>query len=98
METYLITTKVELSRQAEKDLGKVPRYIELKLLSWIEAVETQGLEDVRRIPGYHDEPLKGDRVGQRSIRLSHSYRAIYEVSFDKTVRIVMVLEVTKHAY
>lgn len=48
-----------------------------KLADWALAVETYGLEEVRKVPGYHDEPLKGKRAGQRSIRLSRAYRAIY---------------------
>lgn len=91
-------TKVELSRQAEKDLEKVPKHIAVNLLSWVEAVESEGLESVRRIPGYHDEPLKGFRVGQRSIRLSLSYRAIYEIRSEGPPRIIEVKEVTKHEY
>lgn len=61
-------------------------------------METLGLEEVRKIPGYHDEPLSGDRAGQRSIRLSLSYRAIYEILSDQQVKFVWIEEVTKHAY
>ena len=61
------------------------------------AVEHDGLDEVRKVPGYHDEPLKGDRAGQRSIRLSRSYRAIYEVKND-AVEFVSVEEVSKHEY
>lgn len=60
-------------------------------------MEHDGLEETRKVPGYHDEPLKGDRAGQRSIRLSRSYRAIYEVKKD-TVEFVSVEEVNKHDY
>jgi proteic killer suppression protein len=49
------------------------------------------------VPGYLDEPLKGDRAGQRSMRLSRSYRAIYEVKEDR-VKFVSVEEVSKHEY
>lgn len=93
-----MTTRVDLSRQTEKDLKKIPQHIKIKLLSWVEAVEKDGLEKVRKIPGYHDEPLKGQRVGQRSIRLSLIYRAIYEVRSDGFPRIIEVQEVTKHEY
>ncbi len=48
------------------------------------------------IPGYHDEPLKWERTGQRSIRLSKAYRAFY-VEHDDMV-IVEVIEVNKHDY
>jgi proteic killer suppression protein len=49
---------------------------------------------MRRIPGYHDEPLKGKRKSQRSVRLNRSYRLIYTES-DMTI---LVLEVNKHEY
>jgi len=76
----------------------VPRHIVLNLRTWVEAVEADGLEEVRRIPGYHDEPLKGRRVGQRSIRLSRAYRAIYVVGANGDVEFVSVEEVSKHDY
>ncbi len=44
-----------------------------------------GLSEVRKVPGYHDEPLKGQRKGQRSIRLSRSYRAIYVIEEEKNM-------------
>jgi proteic killer suppression protein len=89
--------RVEITRHAEKQLRKLPRYIVDNLLIWVAAVEHDGLEEVRKGPGYHDEPLKGDRRGQRSIRLSRGYRAIYEIRQD-TARFVSVEEVSKHAY
>lgn len=57
-----------------------------------------GLEQVRRVPGYHDEPLKGKRHGQRSIRLSKSYRATYVTSQTGDLQLVSVEEVSKHEY
>lgn len=88
---------VKLSSRAHKDLKKVPLHIALKFNAWVMQVGTQGLTEVRKIPGYHDEPLKGKRNGQRSIRLSKGYRAIYEIIKDKIV-FVEVLEVNKHDY
>ncbi len=70
----------------------------LKLQAWIEAVESEGLELVRRVPGFHDEPLHGPRRGQRSIRLSRSYRAIYELWADGEIEFISVEEVRKHEY
>ena len=90
--------KVELSKRAEKNLRKVPEYITLNLVEWVRAVELEGLENVRKLPGYHDEPLKGKRKGQRSIRLSRAYRAIYEVKNNKQIRFVSIEEVNKHDY
>jgi len=88
---------VVLSKNAIKDLKKVPGPILDKLESWIEAVELEGLRKVRRLPGLHDEPLKGKRSGQRSIRLSRAYRAIYSVKKDR-IEFVHVEEVNKHEY
>ena len=89
--------RVEITRLAEKQLRKLPRHSVDNLMIWVAAVEHDGLEEVRKVPGYHDEPLKGDRSGQRSIRLSRAYRAIYEVKED-TVKFVSVEEVSKHEY
>ena len=90
--------RVELSRRALKDVRKVPIQIARALQEWVAAVKLVGLREVRKSPGYHDEPLKGARKGQRSIRLSRSYRAIYEIRRDHTVEFVCVKEVTKHDY
>ena len=95
---------VLLSKRAQKDLKKVPIHIIGKLDSWISSVEKDGLEEVRKTPGYHDEPLKGERAGQRSIRLGKSCRMIYTVRLDETakrtqiVECVVIEEVTKHGY
>jgi len=68
------------------------------LAAWVDDVETQGLEEAWKIPGYHDEPLHGERRGQRSIRLGRSYRAIYVVKGEGVVQFVLIEEITKHAY
>ena len=62
--------RVELSKRARKQLQKVPRYIVENLAAWVDDVEDRGLEEARKILGYHDEPLHGKRLGQRSVRLS----------------------------
>lgn len=53
---------------------------------------------MRKRPGYHDEPLKGKRLGQRSIRLNKAYRAIYEIDTTGTIHFIEVIEVNKHEY
>lgn len=65
---------------------------------WVDDVEREGIEKVRNIPGFHDEPLKGGRIGQRSIRLSKAYRAIYIEESNKEITIILIKEVNKHAY
>ena len=87
-----------MSRRARKQIRKMPRHIVENLAAWVDDVETRGLEEVRKIPGYHDEPLHGDRQSQRSIRLSRAYRAIYVVRNDNAVEFASVEEVSKHEY
>lgn len=88
---------VKLSTKALKDLRKIPLPIVIKLQSWIDAVGHRGLSEVRKIPGYHDEPLRGRREGQRSIRLNKAYRAIYVIK-DGAISFVEIQEVNKHDY
>ncbi len=90
--------RVELSKRVQKQVKKLPRHIIENLAAWVDDVETRGIEEVRKIPGYHDEPLHGDRKGQRSIRLSRAYRAIYVFKSDGQIEFVLVEEVSKHEY
>lgn len=89
-------TKVYLSKAAEKQLARVPRYIVEALQYWVAAVEYKGISEVRKTPGYHDEPLKGRRIGQRSIRLNRAYRAIYTERIEGLE--ILIVEVNKHEY
>jgi toxin HigB-1 len=63
-----------------------------------QAVELSGLREIRKSLGYHDEPLKGNRLGQRSVRLNRSYRLIYVEEPGENVIMVLVIEVNKHDY
>lgn len=89
---------VDITENAIDQLTKVPFHIARKLEYWIDAVEKYGIETVRRVPGYHDEPLKGNRKGQRSIRLNKAYRAIYIETKTYEVRLILIIEVNKHDY
>ncbi|MBA3238109.1 MAG: hypothetical protein H0T62_07145 [Parachlamydiaceae bacterium] len=82
----------------EKDLKKVPQHIIIKLLAWVDDVSVRGIREVRKTPGYHDEPLKGKRLGQRSIRLSKAYRAIYVIDDANNIAFIKIIEVDKHEY
>lgn len=89
---------VVLTRRAQKQLDRAPQQVNAKMLAWMDAVEFDGLEEVRRIPGFHDEPLRGERAGQRSIRLNRSWRAIYVIRDNSDVEFVSVEEVMNHDY
>ena len=77
---------------------KVPVYIAVKLKAWVDDVEKRGIEEVRKTKGYHDEPLRGKRKGERSIRLSVAFRAIYIIREDRDIEFISVEEVNKHDY
>ncbi|WP_413613497.1 type II toxin-antitoxin system mRNA interferase toxin, RelE/StbE family [Bdellovibrio sp. HCB-110] len=74
----------------------MPYYIQIKAKYWVMEVEYRGIHDVAKLPGYHDEPLRGDRYGQRSIRLNKGYRLIYRIIEDRVF--IELLEVHKHDY
>ena len=91
-------TRVEITKWAQKEIRKLPAHIVVKLLEWVQAVNHFSLENVRKISGFHDEPLKGKRLGQRSIRLSRGYRAIYIIKKDNSIEFVSIEEAHKHRY
>jgi proteic killer suppression protein len=95
--TYTDAVTVLVSRRAEKSLEKVPKHVSVSFFLWAREVQQHGLEPVQRIPGYHDEPLKGKLRGVRSIRLGIGYRAYYRIE-GASVRTVLVEEVNKHDY
>jgi len=90
--------EVVISNIAIKHLKPMPSYIKEKLYKWVEQIKLLGLSEVRKIKGYHDEQLKGDRFGQRSIRLNKAYRAIYVIKENEIIDFVSIIEVNKHDY
>jgi toxin HigB-1 len=70
-------TKVHWGKLVDKQLGRVPDIIARKFRIWVALVEESEIREMRRCKGFHDEPLKGQRQGQRSVRLNKAYRAIY---------------------
>lgn len=90
--------EVRLTKWASKQLERVPEYILERFRDWKAKILMSGIRSIRSIPGYHDESLHGDRVGQRSSRLTRAYRVIYKVIDEDTIVVIQVLEVNKHAY
>ncbi|BBH53090.1 hypothetical protein [Fluviispira sanaruensis] len=89
--------QVELTKRANKELGNAPKHIKLKFVHWVDQVQEKGIYEVRKISGFHDEPLHGDRKGQRSVRLNKQWRAIYVIINNK-IEFIEVQEVTPHEY
>jgi proteic killer suppression protein len=96
MSSYVVKTTVLVSRAAEKQLRKIPKHIKESLRNWMATVERLGIREARKFPGLHDEPLQGDRKGQRSVRLSKAYRAIYVETIQGLK--LLIIEVNKHEY
>jgi len=90
-------TIIELSKKTKKQLQKLPKSILSSFASWVLNVEMIGIEETRKIPGYHDELLKSPREGQRSVRLNRAYRVFYTVH-ENSIRIVHIIEINKHKY
>ncbi len=94
------TRTVIVSRSAKKDIKQVPKQVATKLALWVDTIEELGLREVRKLKGYHDEPLKGKRKGQRSVRMSKAYRVIYTEHDHGIIELnyIEVCEVNKHDY
>ena len=54
---------VVASSKFEKQLKRIPEYIQKAVFAWIGDVEDAGIRAVRMRKGHHDEPLKGKRKG-----------------------------------
>lgn len=85
-------------KRVARQLDRLPARIVKKFHVWVEHIRLAGLREVRKRPGYHDEPPSGDRSGQRSVRLNDAYRAIYVELLDRRIEMIEVTEVTKHDY
>ena len=90
--------EVRITKWAQKQLDKVPNSIARKFEYWCDLVGYVGLREVRKQKGYHDEPLKGQRKGQRSVRLSKAYRVIYRELKSGAFEVIEIIEVNKHEY
>lgn len=91
-----IKTKISYSKDFEKQLAKVPEFIRKKVMLWVFLVESNGIWETAKLPGYHDESLKGERKGQRSVRMNRAYRLIYVVIAERVN--IKLIEVHKHDY
>ena len=84
------------SRQAKKEIDRLPPQVLRKYQFWLGMMQTQGPEAVRHFPGFKDEALKGEWKGCRSARLNIQYRVVYRI--EKLVVTVFVERVDPHTY
>ena len=59
-ECYLKKYLVTISKQAQKDIEKIPKYLGLKLMRWQDTVELMGLPYAQTIRGYMDNTKAKD--------------------------------------
>ncbi len=90
--------QIILTSTAKKQLRHCPEYIARKFAYWINLIQSLGLREACKYKGFHDEPLKGYRLNQRSVRLSKAYRIIYRELTPTAYEIIEILEVNKHDY
>lgn len=88
--------RIEEHRGVQKACRKLPVAVLKKYELWKDLVFRHGPEILREFQGFHDEKLRGRRLGQRSSRLSLQYRVVYEV--EREVVTVYVVEITPHKY
>ncbi|MDX2145855.1 MAG: hypothetical protein SFV19_21055 [Rhodospirillaceae bacterium] len=86
------------TRRALKSLKKAPEIVRINYLVWRGQVVASGLEEVRKVPGYHDEPLQGKLRGIRSVRLGRSHRLFYRLTRIDEIETVIVEDVNRHDY
>ena len=91
-------TRVQWGKHVDKQLRNVPDIIARKFRIWVALVEESGIRETRKCKGFHDEPLRGQLQGWRSIRLNKAYRGIYVEHETGEVELIEVLEVNKHEY
>jgi proteic killer suppression protein len=91
--------KIEFTKSAEKEFHKAPKVIKDKVLRWLDSLIEVGWANtcLEGGKGLHDEPLLGNREGQRSIRLNKSWRLIYVLDKGELV-IITVIRISKHDY
>lgn len=84
------------SRQTIKILEKLPEHILRKYQFWLNMLQTQGTEAIKKFPGFKDEKLHGKWDGFRSSRLNDQYRVIYRIDANQIM--VFVEKIDPHTY
>ena len=90
-----LTKITQRSHDVEKLISKnrLPKNVEKKFLEWEKAISEKGLVEVKKMPGYHDEPLASIK-GRHSVRMSDGYRACYETLIKDGVEIVNIITIS----
>ncbi len=87
---------IKRSKDVEKLLSKnkLPPDIVKSFQRWEENIRTKGYDEVRKLPGLHDEPIHF-KEGLRSARLNGVWRACYETIIENGVTKLFVTAITQ---
>lgn len=90
---------IVVSKKAMKQIDKAPKEIIESITEWVAMVESIGIDQTRKDggKGLHDEPLKGELKGLRSIRLNKAWRLYYSMKRGELI-LVEIVRVDKHNY
>ncbi len=78
-----------------KIINRLPKYILIRLYSWVTAMETIGWSQVKKVKKYNDTALKGQQNGQRVAYFGKLYRVIYEASKSGQINHIVILKVER---
>lgn len=90
---------IEVSHDTAKLIKnfKIPKEVLKNFEKWKDGVKQQGLLEVRKIPGYHDEPYE-KFPGARSIRLKDGWRMFYKIDNQEGKEVINVFKISLHDY
>ena len=72
-------SEISISKKAMKYLQRVQPHIRYIFQAWVKIIEQKGIEKVQKMQRFKAHLLKGDRKGQRAIKLNKFIRVIYEL-------------------
>lgn len=91
--TKKLEKQYQSGREAEKAYGTEVARKYIQRVNIIKQV--QNIDELIKLPGLRCHPLKGNRKGQWSVRLTGFYRLIFTLT-GKTLTVVHIEEVSKH--
>ena len=92
----MIMWHIREHRSVHKACEKLPLQVLGKYELWKNLIFRHGPDILKQFPGFKDEKLIGDPIGQRSSRLNLKYRVLYVANPDTLT--LFVLEITAHDY
>ena len=83
-----MTYKVLITDSAEADICRLHKYGELTALKKLNSLLSE-LESHPETGTGHPEPLKGDRAGQWSRRITRKHRLVYKIEEEQIIVLIL---------